>query len=194
VTIEQQKFLNYLVATGENLTKSWIDYWFKFSYIDTWQFWFNATLLTAPLILIYFLIDRKSALHIGFYGFNIHIWFTYVDTMGARFGFWSYPFQSIPLMPVNFGLDVSFIPVVYMLIYQYTQNHKKNYYLYTIGASILLAFALKPIFVALDLLQLHKGIGYIHLLISLLPVILLSKWITKLFIYFEDSSKNMKKA
>jgi hypothetical protein len=187
---EQKKFLDHLMTTGEDLTKSWIDYWVAYSSVDTWQFWLNITLFIVPLIILYLFIDRKKAFHIGFFGFNVHVWFTYIDTFGVRLGLWSYPYQSMPLLSSNFGLDVSFIPVLLMLIFQYTLNHDKNFYLYAFAASLILTYTIKPIFVAIDLLQLHKGIGYIHLVIALIPVILLSKWITNLFLYFEKSRKH----
>jgi hypothetical protein len=190
VETEQRKFLDHLVTTGEELTKSWIDYWLAYSSVDTWQFWLNITLFIVPLIILYLFIDRKKAFHIGFFGFNVHVWFTYIDTFGVRLGLWSYPYQSMPLLSSNFGLDVSFIPVLLMLIFQYTLNHDKNFYLYAFAASLILTYTIKPIFVAIDLLQLHKGIGYIHLVIALIPVILLSKWITNLFLYFEKSRKH----
>jgi hypothetical protein len=182
---EQKQFLDKLIVSGEELTKSWVEYWLKHSFIDTWQFWFNVILLISPLIFLFFMIDRKKAFHIGFFGFNVHVWFTYIDTFGARLGLWSYPYQTIPLLSANFGLDVSFMPVFYMLLYQYTYNYKKNYYLYAFGASIIITYTLKPIFLALNLLELHKGLNYIHLVIALIPVILVSKWITNLFLYFE---------
>lgn len=185
---EQKQFLNDLVSRSEDLTLSWIHYWSRFSSFDTWQFWINVSMLIGPLIVLYFLLDRRKAFHIGFFGFNVHVWFTYLDTFGARLGYWSYPYQSIPLMSVNFGLDVSFMPVLFMLIYQYTLNHNKNYYLYALASSLILSFTLKPLFVALDFLQLHKGLGYFHLFIALVPVILLSKWITNLFVIFERRS------
>lgn len=185
MTNEQKEFLDNLISSGENSTKSWIEYWLTYSFIDTWEFWVNLFLLISPLIFIYFMIDRKKIFHIGFFGFNVHVWFTYIDTFGARLGLWSYPYQVIPLLSANFGLDVSFMPVFYMLIYQYTYNHKKNYYLYAFGAAIILTYTLKPIFVALNLLELHKELGYIHLIIALIPVILLSKWITNLFLKLE---------
>jgi hypothetical protein len=186
---DQVQLLNKLTGESEELTFSWIDYWLKYSNLDTWQFWINILFLIIPLIVLFFYIDRKKIFHIGFFGLNLHIWFTYIDTFGAKLGFWSYPYQTIPLVTANFGLDVSFMPVLYMLIYQYTVNQNKNYYLYTILAAFFFTYTLKPIFVALNLLQLHKGIGYFHLALVLIPVLLLSKWITNLFLYLEENQK-----
>ncbi len=56
-----------------------------------------------------FFDPQKKALLLGFFGFNIHVWFTYADIVGARYSVWSYPFQAIPFLTVSFGLDASLV-------------------------------------------------------------------------------------
>jgi hypothetical protein len=182
---EQKQFLQKLVSEQLESARNWTEYWFQYSHMGTWQFWFNIVMLVVPLIFLYFFLDRKKALHIGFFGFNIHVWFTYVDVTGARFGFWSYPYQSIPFIPVSFGLDVSFMPVVFMLIYQYALNNDKNFYLYALGMSALHSFVIKPIMYFFDLFHLYRGTEYYHLFLLLIPILVVSKWITRLFLKFE---------
>ncbi|WP_374121057.1 CBO0543 family protein [Neobacillus sp. PS2-9] len=49
----------------------------------------------------------------------------YINLLGVNRGLWSYPFQLIPTMP-SFAFDSSFVPVTFMLVYQWTLHHKKN--------------------------------------------------------------------
>ncbi|WP_404456769.1 CBO0543 family protein [Oceanobacillus kapialis] len=185
----QQQLLKEIEDKQTENTHGFIDYWFKHSSFDTWQFWVHVILLIAPLVILYFKIDRKRALLLGFYGFNVHVWFTYIDVFGAKLGFWSYPYQIMPVITVSFGLDISFIPVVYMLLYQWVLNHDKNYYLYLTGLCLFIGFIFKPLMVAVGLFELDKGANYFHIFIGYIVIMLISKWITDLFIYFEKKPK-----
>lgn len=164
------------------------NYWQTFSSFDTWQFWLNLAFLIIPLIMIYFLIDRKNALLLGFYGFNVHAWFTYSDAIGTTQVFWAYPYKVIPYLPLSIALDVSFVPVTYMLVYQWTLKHGKNYYLYTILYSAFLAFIFKPLLVSLGIFELHRNANYFILFLCYILVSILAKIITNIFIKFEKGT------
>ncbi|WP_186579408.1 CBO0543 family protein [Aquibacillus kalidii] len=181
----QQNLLKTLDKLQEEVTKGYIEYWKQYSSFDTWQFWFNLTLLIFPLVILFLKIDRSRAMLLGFYGYNVHVWFSYIDSFGVNLNYWTYPYHIIPIRAVNFALDVSLIPVLYMFLYQWIINSNKHYYLYGTGLSLFLAFIFKPILVAMGLFQLNNGANYFHLFIGYLTVMLLSKWITNIFIYFE---------
>lgn len=185
----QHQLLRKLEHSQTEVTKGFIDYWLKYSSITNWHFWVNIILFAGPLILLLFKIDRKNALLLGFFGFNVHVWFTYIDTFFNKLGYWTYPYQLIPLITDNFGLDVSFVPIMYMLLYQWVLNHNKNYYLYFTGLCLLFAFGLKPLLVWLDFFELKNGANYFFLFIGYVVIMLISKWITNVFIYFEENVK-----
>lgn len=189
MTTEQSKHLDKIYKMQENLTDTWIDYWQLYSNMGTWQFWFYLALLVIPLILLYVYIDRERALHIGFYGFNIHVWFTYIDALGIRNALWSYPYHAIPPLIGGFALDVSLVPVLFMLVYQWTIRHDKNYYLYAGTLSLVLAFLFKPALVAFGLFELNKWANFFHLFLGYFIVMLISKWITALFVRFERGTE-----
>jgi hypothetical protein len=186
---EQSKQLNGLKETSRELAQDWVDYWQTYSYFDTWQFWVNVALLIIPLIFLYIMLDRTKAFHIGFFGFAAHILSTYIDGYSTRFGHWEYPYKIIPLLPINFGLDTSLIPVVIMLVYQWTLNRNKNYYVALIIVAALFAFVLKPILSFFDLFQLSKGSNYFHLFLWYISGGILAKWVTNIFLSFEKNSK-----
>ncbi|MFC0559479.1 CBO0543 family protein [Halalkalibacter alkalisediminis] len=185
---EQIEKLTSLRTSQKEITNEWINYWLEYSFLDTWQFWIVASMLILPLVILYFKMDRSKAFLLGFYGFNIHVWFSYTDTIFVRIGLVSYPYQAIPVIPANFGLDVSLVPVLFMFLYQYVLNHKKNYYIYATGLSAALAFVLKPYLVVFNLFELHN-VNYFHLFLAYVVVFLVSKWITDLFLYFTKTSK-----
>lgn len=188
---EQKDFFNELNQNQEKVSEGWIDYWFQYSGFETWQFWFNLGMFLIPLIILYFLIDKRKAFHIGFFGFNIHVWFTYFDVFGAKFDMWSYPYQLLPIMTVSFGLDVSFIPVIFMLLYQWTLNERRNFYLYATLLSAILSFFFKPIMVYMNLFDLRDTTTYFHLFSFYIIIFITSKLITNLFLHFEQREKTL---
>lgn len=185
----QSKQLNNLRETSRELAHDWVDYWQTYSYLDTWQFWLNVTLLIIPLIVLFFKLDRTKAFQIGFFGFAAHVLCTYIDGYSTRFGLWEYPYKIIPLLPINFGLDTSLIPVVIMLVYQWTLNQKKNYYIAVLIVAALFAFVFKPILSFFHLFHLSEDSTYFHLFLWYITGGILAKWVTNLFLYFEKSSK-----
>jgi hypothetical protein len=162
-----------------------IGYWVDYSNLATWQFWFLLAMLLLPLVALYLFIDRKKALLIGFYGFNVHVWFHYIDTYGATNKLWSYPYKVIPNLPFSVALDTSFVPITYMLLYQWTVNKTKNYYLYATLWSACLAFILKPALTTFGLFRMYDGMNYFFLFLGYVVVMLVSKWITNLFNRFQ---------
>jgi hypothetical protein len=181
----QLKEFNHLVELQQELTRGWIKYWNRYSSFDDWHFWFMIVLFILPLITLFFLIDRRKVFHLGFFGFNIHVWQTYLDISAVELGKWTYPYKQVPFLPISFSFDASFIPVTFMLVYQWTLNKKKNFYLYATLPAFFFAFIAKPILVGIHITKAGPNGGglnsYIVLFISHLLVSYLSKWITDIF-------------
>jgi len=170
--------LNYM---QDKLTNSWIDYWHRYS-VGTWQFWVSTLILLLPLVILYFTLNRKRAMLLGFYGYTVHVLFSYIDAYGTSHSLWSYPFKTLP-GPMSFALDVSFIPVAYMLVYQWALRNEKNYYLSATVLSGFLAFVFKPIMTSLGMFLLHKGTTNLHIFIGYIVITLVAKWVTDLYLY-----------
>ncbi|RKL67395.1 hypothetical protein CR203_08510 [Salipaludibacillus neizhouensis] len=180
---EQLKSYNEVKSLKEQLTGLETEYWHLYSGLATWQFWVILLLFfIGPLVALYFLIDRKKMLLLGFYGFNIHVWFGYFDTWGTRQGFWGYPYELVPFFSGNISLDAAFMPILFMLVYQWTLNNNKNFYLYSLLLSLFLSFIFKPILVMHDFFQFHHGTNYFHLFLTFLVIFPFSKLITNVFV------------
>jgi hypothetical protein len=176
----------------EKAAKAWTNYWHQYSDLSSWQFWVNAAFLLLPLIAVYLFIDRRRIFLIGFFGFNVHVWFNYIDLLGTRFGLWEYPYKLLPFIPVSLSLDASLVPVAFMLVYQWTLNHNKNCYLYLTALSAFFAFVLKPLMSLADLFQLYKWMNFFYIFLVYLIVVLVSKGITNLFIHMQKRSSDQK--
>ncbi|WP_134702835.1 hypothetical protein [Ammoniphilus sp. YIM 78166] len=186
---EQIKKLDEIGKLYEKASKLTIDYWQSYSSFNTWQFWFLLSLLVLPLVALYFFLDRKKAFHIGFYGYSVHMLFHYIDTYFYTNRLANYPYKVIPFLPTSLTLDTAFIPVSFMLLYQWTLNKNKNYYLYATGLCLFLSFLFKPALVAYGLFKMYKWVNYFHLFLGYLTVALLSKWITNVFLYFQKEAQ-----
>lgn len=175
-----------LVRQKKELTNSLIDYWKDYSDFSTWQFWLIVAMFLVPLIILYFKIDKNKIFLIGFYGYSIHMAFAYIDISGINLGFWNYPYKLIPALP-SFSLDSSLVPVTFMLVYQWTLNHKKNFYIYSTIAAIIFAFIFKPILASANLFRMYDGTNFFHLFLIYVFVFLIAKFLTNLFLKLHKS-------
>jgi hypothetical protein len=105
---------------------------------------------------------------------------------------WNYPHTIIPFFSISIALETSLIPVTFMLLYQWTLNNKKNYYLYATGYCLFLGFLFKPALTIFQIFQLYKG-NYFYMFLCYLSVSFISKWITNVFIHFEKGQQNPSK-
>lgn len=185
----QKEALQKLIKEQQEGAAQWLKYWQEYSSFDTWQFWFYVVMFVSPLIILYFALDWKRALHLGFYGFNVHIWFGYFDDFGSTQALWTYPHKMIPFVAHSLGLDASLVPISFMLVYQWTIKHNKNYYLYTLLLSLFLSFILKPILVMHHLFKFNSWANYFHLFLSYIVIIVLSKVITDIFLRFQKNAE-----
>ncbi|MEH7249348.1 CBO0543 family protein [Neobacillus niacini] len=181
--------LNKLIKEQQEGARNWLHYWQEYSAFDTWQFWFQLILFVAPLVILFFTIDWKRALQLGFYGFNVHVWFGYFDAFGSSQTFWTYPYKMIPFVPHSFGLDASMVPVLFLLVYQWTINNKKNYYLYTLLLSLFLSFIVKPLMALHHLIVFNRGANYFHLFLTYIVILVVSKLITDFFLHFQKKAQ-----
>ncbi|OIU72580.1 hypothetical protein BHE18_03210 [Rossellomorea aquimaris] len=189
MTKNQENRLDVILEQQEKVVSMWLDYWKDFSGFDTVPFWVITSMLVVPLVIIYFKIDRTKAFQIGFYGFNIHTWFTYSDAIAMRTGHVYYPFQVIPVLPVNFALDASLVPVTFMLVYQWCINNNKNVFLYGVLTCVFFAFLFKPVMNAWDYIQLGNGMNFFYLFLNYLGILIMAIVITRIFLYFEKHPK-----
>ena len=189
MTKEQGKRLDEILNLQEKVVSMWLDYWKDFSHLGTGPLWVIVSMLVVPLVILYFKIDRTKVFQIGFYGFNIHTWFTYSDAIAMRTGHVYYPFQAIPVMPVNFALDASLVPVTFMLVYQWCINNNKNVFFYGVITSVFFSFLFKPVMAAWDLIKLDNGMNYFFLFLNYLAILIMAIILTKVFLYLTHHQK-----
>lgn len=184
VSVQMNRFdqINTLQA---RLTNAWVHYWQHYSSLDSWHFWCLIVLLFLPLIVLYLFIDRTRALQIGFFGFNVHVWTTKLDAVAVNNGLWNYPYTLVPYLPSSPVLDASLTPIMFMLLYQWTLKRDKNFYLYAVGLSFVLAFFMRPAFATFAFFKVTHLAYYVVLFFIHLTIAVVSKWTTSVFLHFQ---------
>ncbi|MED3575643.1 CBO0543 family protein [Cytobacillus praedii] len=185
MTQYQSDFLKKIRSMVEEVAQSRTEYWQSYSCFDSWQFWILIFMLVAPLIVLFIFIDKRKMLLLGFYGLIIHVLMFYLDVIARDFGLWDYPYHIVPLLP-SFTLDASLIPVAYMLVYQWTLNNKKNFYLHSLLLSAIFAFGIKAIMQFFHFFHMHDGMNYFYLFIVYVIPFILSKLIINLFLWLQQ--------
>lgn len=158
-----------------------LEHWNQYGHFGTWQFWINVIFFTLPLIVTLILIDKKKIFQIAFYGYTFHVMFVYLDVFLTRFNFWSHPYHMIPFLPVSIPVDGSFVPVIFLLTYQFAINNKKNFYLVTLFTAVVVT-ATAWVWQKLSLLQLHNGMNLFHILLLDVSISILAYWFTNFFL------------
>jgi hypothetical protein len=185
----QKEMLDKITSMQEQLSKIQMEYWLEYTNLTTVRFWIVFLMFLIPLVVLYFRIDRKNIFLLGFYGFNIHVWFSYINIWGVKQGYWEYPYELIPFIPGNLSLDAALIPALFMFVYQWCLHRNKDINLYSVALIVFLAFVFKPILIAVGLFGVNKGLHSIHIFILYCIMYIISRLITSIFIWMHKSSK-----
>src|SRR5699024_5482345 len=127
----QLELLKVIRSISRELSQYQIEYWHLYSYVVMFLFWLEVLMIIIILIILFFLIDISQTLLLCFFCLNYYVWFSYTNSIGVGLGLWEYPYHVIPFLP-SFSLDAALVPVCFMFLYQWTLNHNKNIYLYSI--------------------------------------------------------------
>ena len=132
------------------LKESWLN-----DIVFTWHWWLLAALAVIPWLVWWKVVDRRRIFEIMTYGFLVMIASSLFDAVGVEFDFWEYHYQFIPLLDVFIVYDISVIPVIYMLVYQYFHTWK-SFIFSNLVVSFIFSFVSEPILVGLNYHQFLK--------------------------------------
>jgi hypothetical protein len=173
------QYWKQLYDQKDKLNELYSSYWNQYSDFETWQFWLVCALLVAPLILVYFAVDRKRIFEIFFFGYTVHFCWMYIDIALGRNGYFVHTYFLMPSIPNATNMTASVLPVGFLLIYQYCTNHKKNFYLYSLLLSAVFAFGFASIEKYLGLVEFRKGMTQFYIFLFDIGIVYLSYWFTK---------------
>ena len=121
--------------------------------IDEWKntvFSLNWFVLLALFVINLFLwfrlADKRRLAELALYTALIIIWVSALDELGEEMSLWHYTADIIPLSPPITAIDITCLPLLYMLIYQYT-NRWPSFLIATAVMSVVFCFVFEPIFI-----------------------------------------------
>jgi hypothetical protein len=117
------------------------------------QWWFLLSLFILPWIAWWFLVDKGRIKQIWLFGALISILIIYLDDIGSELDLWNYPIKLINIIPRLNPIDVSVLPVMHMLLYQYFTKWKPFLWANFIMA-LFNSYIAEPFFVKINIYEL----------------------------------------
>ncbi|MFC7063120.1 CBO0543 family protein [Halobacillus seohaensis] len=136
------------------LLESNYHYWIE-HVLFTFNWWFLLALTIVPWIIWFRLVDRNRLLEISFIGAIVATTAIILDTIGTSLQLWSYGYKLVQMISPLYPIDLSLLPVLFMLLYQWFTTWKA----YIISQTILAAlgsFVAEPLFIWLGIYILHE--------------------------------------
>jgi hypothetical protein len=145
------------------------------SFITLWVIWWKF-------------VNKTKLLEIVTYGLLVSFLSTILNLFGTEFVLWGYPNNLVPVAPLLFEVDLGFLPVIYMLIYQYFPDWIKFTIVISITA-VIIAFMGEPLAIRLDIYEMNNW-KHIYSFPLYIALGLILKWILKKIIKKEKPPNN----
>lgn len=126
------------------LTMTRFDEWLKGDFF-TMQWWIMLALFTFTTWLWWKKVDKTRLSEMVFLTAIIIFLLIVGDELGEELSLWYYTVDIFPLFPPITAIDISCLPLVYMLVYQHTRSWKT--FLIVSGVmALIFCFVCEPIF------------------------------------------------
>lgn len=123
----------------------------------SYQWFILAGMLAVFYAAWLVLLDRRRVRDLLLLGLLCAVAMGLIDiVMVSYYGFWEYRVALTPFKPPPFTVAFTLVPIVFMLVLQYTSSWQGYIRWGVIGAG-LLVFGVKLVYLRLGILQLHHG-------------------------------------
>lgn len=116
--------LNQSIDLLVQSNKLYFHYW-KGNALFTAQWWFLLVLMILPWYIFWKAVDKRLMLKTLLFGYLITVIVSILDKLGSVLGLWAYPYNLFPVGLRLYPMDLSVLPVTYMLIYYFAPEWKK---------------------------------------------------------------------
>ncbi|MFZ3579212.1 hypothetical protein [Virgibacillus sp. DJP39] len=181
-----EEYWEHIYTKGEELNSLIHAYWNDYSNMGTWQFWIVVALLVVPLVILCFTVDKKRIFELFFFGYTVHILWTYVDIAIERYGYFVHTHFLTPIFPFASNMTASALPVGFLLLYQYCTNNNKSFLLYTLILSAVFAFGFASMEESLGLLEFRKGMNHFYVFMIDVVIAYIAYSFTKIVIKIKE--------
>ncbi|QGQ94040.1 hypothetical protein EHS13_03495 [Paenibacillus psychroresistens] len=163
----------------EEVRKGYLDlyheYWLN-NVLFSFDWWLLLTISIVPWIIWWKIVDKSKLTQIVLYGFFVSMEAVLLDIFLTNLIKWGYQSTFIYLLqPISSPYDLSFLPVVFMLIYQKFAKWK-GYLITCISVSAVLTFILEPLLDWMNIIKKYN-ISFFYLFLFYTLIAISSKWI-----------------
>lgn len=138
----------------------------------SFAWFFNIAFLLLFYIVWIKLVDKRRLRDLLLFGSFMAVVATFIDIVAVTMGLWEYKVRLFPISPAPFPFDFTVIPILYMLVLQYTSTWR-SYLTGSLLASALFAFVIIPVYVLLGKEQYHKfNYFYMFILVFVMTAII----------------------
>lgn len=141
----------------------------------TWKWWLLMLLSIVPWIIWWKIADKKRLTDILLYGMLITIFCIILDNIGTDLIWWEYPDKLFQMIPPLIPADITLVPCLMMLVYQWTSTWK-TFFLFNFFLSLVMAYLGETFFIWLNLYKLN-GWSLIYSLLFYNISGLVARWI-----------------
>ncbi|UTR12686.1 hypothetical protein MM300_10610 [Evansella sp. LMS18] len=177
-----REYWEQIYINQDELSSLIFSYWNEYSAPGTWGFSIVLSLTILPLILVYFFVDRKRIFEIFFFGYTVHMLWTYASLPLENNGYFTHHYFLTPYLPFSLNMTVSVLPVGFLFVYQYCTNKGKNFYLYAAALSALFAFVFATIEVYVGYAEFRGWMNQFYLFLIDMVIAVIAYWFTRLLL------------
>lgn len=119
--------------------------------------WFLLlALLLTTVILWWKLVDKSRLSEITLYSLFVFLFIIALDELGEEMTLWYYPVDLFFLFPPTTAINVSCMPLLYMLVYQRYGGSWRSFVIATVIMALSFSFIFEPIAVWLGIYVILK--------------------------------------
>lgn len=119
----------------------------------TWKWWFLLFLSIFPWIVWWKIVDKRRLPEILMFGLIMATFAFLLDNIGTDLMWWEYPDKLLQMIPPLLPADLTLVPCIVMLIYQWTKTWK-SFLLVNFIVSLWSVYLGETFFIWLDLYKL----------------------------------------
>lgn len=174
------------IEAQKNLFETNYTYWLEHG-LFSFSWWFLIIVSIVPWFIWWKFVDKKRLLEISTVGLLSMVIVLLLDLIGSSFVLWTYGHKPVQMLLPLLTIDLTLLPVLNMLFYQWFPKWKPY-----IIASVILAlfgtFIAEPIFVWMEIYILHNW-KYIYSLPIYIAVVIVLKWVLQKIKTYQANAK-----
>lgn len=143
--------------------------------IGTFGWFFNIFFLAIIYIVWLKVVDKRRLKELLLFGALVSVSAGFVDLVAISIGLWEYKIRLVPLNPATFPFDYTVVPILSMMVLQYTHT-KKSYILGNVIAAAIFAFVISPIYTLIGIKK-YNDFNYLYMFSLVFSILTMTKYV-----------------